>query len=326
MPSNSEHTRSQTQQQQQQAHTLADIPLFRELGGDELAELNQMLDEVHYRAGEPVFYENDPGDAAYIVRSGAVRIWTYDQDAREVTLARLEPHEFFGELAVLDGSPRSANATAVEDTSLGRLSRERMQGFLLAHPRAALLMIQEIGKRLRQTNRIVTKRVTRNVNAEMEERLSFGDRVAERVAAFGGSWTFILIYCALLFGWLGLNALALTRLGAEGGANPDALHPYIFPNLLLSLTAALQAPIILMSLKRAQRKDRLASENDFRVNLKSELMLEELTRRMDRLQNEQFEELLTALRQAGQQIVPEHLLAARPAGGEARPQHGPGPT
>jgi len=276
----------------QQARTLADIPLYRNLGDEEIAELNQLLKEVTYQPGDVIFYENDPGDAAYIVRAGAVRIWTHDEDAREVTLARLEPFDFFGELAVLDGSPRSASATAIEETTLGRLGKGDLHRFLLAHPQAALVMIQEIGRRLRTTNRIVTKRVTRNINVEMEEKMTVGARVADKVASFGGSWTFILIYCAFLLVWIGVNTFLLARMRGDAQFDP---FPYILLNLMLSMTAALQAPIIMMSQNRAQQKDRLAAENDFRVNLKSELMLEELTRRMDRLQNEQLEEVAAAV-------------------------------
>src|SRR5256885_13971678 len=127
------------------ARSMAELPLYQGLNTEEIAELNALLEDVSYREGETIFHQNDPGDAAYIIRSGAVRIWTHDEDAREVTLARLGPNDFFGELAVLDGSPRSASASADEDTTLGRLSKDQMHKFLLAHPQAALIMIPENG-------------------------------------------------------------------------------------------------------------------------------------------------------------------------------------
>ena len=301
----SRHAAHEGRQPPPQARALSEVPLYHGLDEQEVEELNRLLGEVTFQAGETIFYEDDPGDAAYIVRSGAVRIWTHDEDQREVTLARLEPYEFFGEMAVLDGSPRSANAGALEETRLGRLSREDMHSFLLAHPSAALVMIQEIARRLRQTNRIVAKRVTRNVNVEMEQRMTPGQRVADRIASLGGSWAFIVIYCVLL---LAINAFVLTRLGSGTSEAPFDPFPYILLNLALSLTAALLAPIILMSQNRAQQKARLAAENDFRVNLKNELLLEELTRRMDRLQNDQFEELTAAVRR----------MAGREAAGDTR--------
>jgi uncharacterized membrane protein len=274
----------------------AALPLYQSLNEAEIAELNMLLEDVRFEAGAPIFHQHDPGDAAYIIREGRVRIWTHDEDAREVTLAYLGPNEFFGELAVLDGGERSASATAEEESVLGRLSKERMQEFLISHPQAALVMIQEIGKRLRQTNKLVTQRITRNVNVEMDEKMTFGQRVADKVASFGGSWTFIGIYSAFLLAWMISNTFLLSRIGrGDDGAQFDP-YPYILLNLMLSMTAALQAPIIMMSQNRAGEKDRLAAENDFRVNLKSELMLEELTRRMDRLQNVQMEEVLLLAR------------------------------
>jgi uncharacterized membrane protein len=180
---------------------------------------------------------------------------------------------------VLDRGPRSTNATAIDDVELHRLSSDDFQNFLLTHPDASIDVICEIGARMRQTNMLVSKRVTRNINVEMEEKATVGQRVADRVASFGGSWTFIIIYVAFLSAWMVLNSWVLYRYGhGDNGAQFDP-YPYILLNLMLSMTAALQAPIIMMSQNRAAEKDRLAAEQDFRVNLKSELMLEELMRR-----------------------------------------------
>ena len=280
------------------ARATAELPLYQSLDEAQIAELNELLEDVSYPDGEVIFHQNDPGDAAYIIRTGAVRIWTHDEDAREVTLARLGPNDFFGELAVLDGGPRSASASADGDTVLGRLSKERMHRFLLAHPQAALIMIQEIGRRLRKTNKIVSQRTTRNINVEMDEQMTFGQKVADKVASFGGSWPFIFLFGGILLTWIGVNLFFVWRHSGypfddKGSFDP---YPFIALNLILSMTAAFQAPIIMMSQNRSGEKDRLAAENDFRVNLKSELMLEELTRRMERLQNDQVEELLLLTR------------------------------
>jgi uncharacterized membrane protein len=191
----------------------------------------------------------------------------------------LKEGDFFGELAVLDRGPRSTNATAITDTELHRLSSDDFQSFLLQHPETSIDVICEIGARMRQTNTLVTNRVTRNINVQMEQTATVGDRVADRVASFGGSWTFIFIYCTFLLIWIAINSFVLYRYGhGENGAQFDP-YPYILLNLMLSMTAALQAPIIMMSQNRAAAKDRLAAEQDFKVNLKSELMLEELMRK-----------------------------------------------
>ena len=262
-----------------EAASLAKIPLFKRLTPAELEQLAQSVDQVNFKAEEIVFNEQDQGDALYVVDSGSVRIWVLDEDVKPVTLAELKPGEFFGELAVLDRGARSTNATAIVDTELHRLSSDDFEKFLLKHPDIAIDVICEIGARMRQTNVLVSQRATRNINVEMAERATIGQRIADRVASFGGSWTFIIIYVSFLVAWMGFNTFVLVRYGhGENGAEFDP-YPYILLNLMLSMTAALQAPIIMMSQNRAAEKDRLAAEQDFKVNLKSELMLEELMRK-----------------------------------------------
>ena len=132
---------------------------------------------------------------------------------------------------------------------------------------------------MRQTNQLVSQRVSRNINQEIAQKSTIGQRVADKVASFGGSWTFIFIYVAFLLAWIAVNSFLLIHYGhGADGAQFDP-YPYILLNLMLSMTAALQAPIIMMSQNRAAEKDRLAAEQDFKVNLKSELMLEELIRK-----------------------------------------------
>jgi CRP/FNR family transcriptional regulator, cyclic AMP receptor protein len=258
-----------------EAESLSRVALFKRLDHNELEKLADAVDQVNYKAGDTIFCEYDKGDALYVVDSGSVRIWVLDNDAKPVTLAELKPGEFFGELAVLDRGPRSTNASALVDTELHRLRSDDFQDFLLKHPEASIDVICEIGARMRQTNALVTTRVTRNINVEMEESATMGQRIADKVASFGGSWTFIVIYVVFLLAWMGVNTFVLAR-SHNGEFDP---YPYILLNLMLSMTAALQAPIIMMSQNRAAYKDRLAAEQDFEVNRKSELLLEELLRR-----------------------------------------------
>jgi uncharacterized membrane protein len=256
------------------AESLSRVSFFKRLERDELERLATRVEQVSMPAGETIFNENDKGDALYVVDSGSVRIWILDEDAEPVTLTELKPGDFFGELAVLDRGPRSTNATAITDITLHRLSSDDFQLFLLQHPEASIDVICEIGARMRQTNMLVTTRITRNINVVMEEKATMGQRIADKVASFGGSWTFIIIYLAFLLCWIALNSFVLIYRKAD--FDP---YPYILLNLMLSMTAALQAPIIMMSQNRAAEKDRLAAEQDFKVNLKSELLLEELMRR-----------------------------------------------
>ena len=151
--------------------------------------------------------------------------------------------------------------------------------FFNPHQFRTVDVICEIGARLRQTNLLVAQRASRNINEVMAEQYTVGQRIADRVATFGGSWTFIFIFGGILLTWMATNSILLARFGhGENGAQWDP-YPYILLNLLLSTLAALQAPVIMMSQNRAAEKDRLAAEQDFKVNLKSELMLEELVRK-----------------------------------------------
>ena len=277
-----------------EAESLSRVPLFKRLTPDELEKLAEEVDQADYKAGAVIFNERDKGDALYVVETGSVRIWVMDEDVKPVTLTELKPGEFFGELAVLDQGERSTSATALEDTHLHRLSSVDFQQFLLEHPDVAIDVICEIGARMRQTNQLVSQRASRNINQEMALKSTIGQKVADKVASFGGSWSFIFIYCTALLTWMAINTFVLAHYGhGENGAQYDP-YPYILLNLMLSMTAALQAPVIMMSQNRAAEKDRLAAEQDFKVNLKSELMLEELIRKQ-RVRDAQMDQLNRAL-------------------------------
>jgi len=284
----------------EEAQSLARVPLFKRLEPHELEHLAEDVDQVNYAAGQTIFNEHDLGDGLYVVETGSVRIWVMDEDVTEVTLAELKPGDFFGELAVLDRGERSSSATATVDTHLHKLSSDAFQQFLTEHPDAAIDVICEIAQRMRQTNLLVSKRTARNINVEMAQKSTIGQRIADRVASFGGSWTFIIIYLSFLIAWMAFNTFILVRYGhGEEGSQFDP-YPYILLNLMLSMTAALQAPIIMMSQNRAAEKDRLAAEQDFKVNLKSELMLEELMRKqkMRDAQMDQLNRTIAALQQS----------------------------
>jgi uncharacterized membrane protein len=213
-----------------------------------------------------------------------------------VTLTELKPGDFFGELAVLDRGERSSSATAITDVHLHRLSSDDFQKFLIEHPDASVDVICEIAQRMRQTNLLVTQRASRNINVAMDENMTMGQRVADKVASFGGSWTFIFIYGSCLLAWMIANTFILYYLKGDPATGKQFdPYPYILLNLMLSMTAAMQAPIIMMSQNRSAEKDRLAAEQDFKVNLKSELMLEELVRKQ-RERDVQMDELNAALK------------------------------
>lgn len=282
------------EQRGDESRHLALVPLFQQLDEQDLVMLAEEVDQVFFKSGEAIFHAFDQGDALYVVESGAVRIWVHDDDVQEITLSQLKPGDFFGELSVLDKGERSANATAMMDSTLHRLHRDNFHQFMLRHPHVAVALIREIGARLRQTNMLVSQRVSRNVNTEIDKKLTLGQRVADKVAAFGGSWRFIIIYSSILIVWMSINTFFLAYYSGQNGAQFDP-YPYILLNLMLSMTAAMQAPVILMSQNRSTQRDRFAAEQDFKVNLKSELMLDDLTR-SDRERSIQLAELARVMK------------------------------
>jgi uncharacterized membrane protein len=152
--------------------------------------------------------------------------------------------------------------------------------------------LASLSEREQRVITLIAKRsqVARNVNNVLEEQQTFGERLADRVAQLGGSWAFIATFTAMLVGWVVVNTVVLTRFG--GGFDP---YPYIFLNLILSMVAALQAPVILMSQNRQAARDRLAASLDYEINLKAEVEIMALHEKMDRIRLESVEETLRDL-------------------------------
>jgi len=247
---------------------LANVPLFESLTDDDVDALASRLDTVEFSEGETVFHQGDEGCALFIVDDGAVEI-SYGEGKTKFVLATLFPGQYFGELSLFDGAPRSATATAIKRSRLVSLDREALVEFVNGSPAAALRIIGEMSERLRQTNELMSRQVSRNVLEEAEERLTFGQRIADKVASFGGSWPFIIIFGAIMTVWMTVNIVQVAHFDP---------YPFILLNLALSTVAAIQAPIIMMSQNRQASKDKLLAENDYQVNLKAEMEIEALLR------------------------------------------------
>jgi uncharacterized membrane protein len=193
-------------------------------------------------------------------------------------------------MSILDGKPRSATATVAEDARLAVLSRQHFHDFVRRSPEVALSMLAAITERLRHTDEMLRQRVTRNLNEVEEERQTFADRMADSVSEFGGSWKFIAATVAFIVFWVIYN----TTLRHDQGIDP---FPYQFLDVLNGIVAALLTPIILISQNRQGDKDRLRGDLDYQVNLKNELALTELLRRIDLLESERLPNLFAELRE-----------------------------
>lgn len=256
---------------------LAKIQIFERLSPADLSVLAGLWKPHPLKQGEVLFRKGDTGSSMFIVEDGIIEISVPDQlQKSNIRISVLHEGEFLGELSLIDGLPRTATATAMEDCRLLEMKRDAFIAFLMERPAVAISMVSEIGKRLRATNELVTSLASKNVNVEMEEQLGFGERLADKIAEFGGSWPFIVIFLIMLVTWMIFNSI-------QAWFHPFDVFPFIFLNLVLSCIAAIQAPVIMMSQNRAQKVDRLRAELDYQVNLKSELMLQQLHAKTDEL-------------------------------------------
>ena len=259
--------------------TLRHVPLFESLDDEAAAELCHLLESIDSRAGSVLFRAGDEGDAMYVIERGKIRICVRATDGHEVTLTELEHGDFFGEMALLGGQRRSADAVVAEDARLAVLSREHFLSFMRGTPNVALEMLTALANRLRHTDELLRHTATRNVNVEEAARLTLADRAADIIAEFGGSWKFIIFEIGLFLLWVLLN----TWLLFDKVFDP---YPYVFLNLVLGIICGLQAPIIMMSQNRQSHKDRLRADLDYQVNLKNELALQEILDRLKTLERD----------------------------------------
>ncbi len=264
---------------QMNVETLRHVPLFESLDNEAAHKLCELLESIDRESGALLFHAGDQGDAMYVIEEGKVRICVRAKDGNEVTLTELERGDFFGEMALLDGKRRSADAIVAEDARLAVLSREHFLSFVRRNPNVALEMLTALTNRLRHTDELLRHSATRNVNVEEAAQLTLADRAADLIAEFGGSWKFILAAVFFFNAWVLINSW-LAWMG-KIGFDP---YPFLLLSTAINMLAVLQAPIILMSQNRQAHKDRLRAEIDYQINLKNELALNEILQRLKTLE------------------------------------------
>jgi uncharacterized membrane protein len=268
------------------ADLLADLPLFEGLNDEDREALASRLTERPYKPGEKVFAQGDAGSSMFIVLSGSAQIFLPPKEdgAERVVLKDVRTGEYFGELSLFDDKPRSASVEATVDTVLLELTRDAFSEHLTRSKTAALAIMSEMAERLRETNALLGQRAAANVVKQIEDNLTWGQKLADKVAELNGSWTFILIILGLTVVWSIVNIPAiadhvgLASKAADGSVASFDPYPYILYNLVLAILVALQGPLIVMSQNRQTMKDRAQAETDFRVNLKNEVGIETLLR------------------------------------------------
>ncbi len=266
--------------------TLRQVPLFALLDDEETAVLAKEVEMRHFAPRQRIYKIGEPGGKAYVMVSGAVQLTTVDEDHQEVVVDQPAQGEFFGFASMLEQTPHQTTAVAQEETVCLEVDRHDIEILLQRKPMAGMDMLAVLGKQFHGSQKLIRVRAARNPNQVIEEEETFGERVADRVASFGGSWTFIVSFVLVLVGY----SIVSTWMG-KGSWDP---YPFILLNLFLSMLAAIQAPIIMMSQNRQDKKDRLRSELDFEVNRRAEAEIQGLARKMNLLGEkiEDVEELL----------------------------------
>lgn len=252
-----------------------DVPLFALLDAEERLVLAQQVSVRNFEKGEIIFKTGEPGAHAYLVQKGRVNVSITDIADEVLTVDEVEDGGLLGMSSLLASASHLTTAVAVEATCAIEIDRNDISTLLQKKPQAGLDMMTMIEKQLRAAHELMRTRVTRNPNIEFDEAESFGDRLADAVARFGGSWKFIITFAIVLIVYTSINTLL---------QKPWDPYPFILLNLFLSMLAAIQAPVIMMSQNRQDAKDRLRSELDYRVNLKAELEIGEMLQRLGRVE------------------------------------------
>ena len=258
------------------AEMLARTTLFDDLSPEDIADLAEHLKRQHFSAGSIICRKGELGDSMYLVVDGTVRIFLPGEGLSRVPLKEVTFGQYFGELSLFDDQPRSATAEACTDCEVLALQRADLHEQIKRRPAVAITLLAELSRTMRETNALLSQRAAKDVNKEIDEKATLADRVADRVASVVGSWAFILSFLAVLFGWIIANGVAVSKMMFS--KDPFDPFPFIFFNLLLSIVAAFQGPVIMMSQNRQSLKDRAQAETDFKVNIKNEVGIETLVR------------------------------------------------
>jgi uncharacterized membrane protein len=267
---------------------LREVPLFALLDDDERAVLAAQVDVTRFATRQRIYKIGDPGGRAYVLVSGAVRVTTVDEDHQDVVVDEPAPGDFFGFASMLDQTPHQTTAVALDESVCLEVDRHDIETLLQRKPHAGMDMLSVLGRQFHAAQQLVRVRAARNPNEIIEQEATFGEHVADIVAGFGGSWTFIITFLAGLLVYSIVNVVL--------GSRAWDPYPFILLNLILSMIAALQAPVIMMSQNRQDTKDRLRGELDFDVNRRSESEVQGLSRKLNAIA-EKIDDLEDLVRQ-----------------------------
>ncbi len=267
------------------AGMLAEVELFEHLNDDDRIRLAGLIDELSLLAGETLFNAGEPGESLYVVRSGEVELFIKDTAGQRIPLAMVGAGEVFGELALLDRSPRTATAIAMADTALLELDRDDLLLLFESSPKVALRLLAALGRMTRKADELLRTRVSRNANEEAEENLSVLQRTVDWISWFSGSMWFLAITTIWFGGWIAVNTLPL-------GVPVFDPYPFGLLTMIVSLEAIFLSCFVLISQNRQAEKDRVRSNIEYEVNIKAELEVAHLHEKTDRIYTEMLERFI----------------------------------
>ncbi len=268
---------------------LKNVSLFALLDPDETAVLAAQVEVRSFAARQRIYRLGEAGDRAYVVVSGSVEVSTVDQDQQEVVLDKPAAGDFFGFASMIAETAHETSAIALEETVCIEIDRHDILTLLQVKPHAGLDMMAVLGRQFHAAQQLVRVRAARNPNELIEEQETTGEHIADNVARFGGSWAFIITFAIVLVTYTAANVIL--------GRSAWDPYPFILLNLFLSMLAAIQAPVIMMSQNRQDKKDRLRSELDFDVNRRAEAEIQLLARKM-RAMDDKLDDMTDLLRAA----------------------------
>jgi len=254
---------------------LKHVPLFALLDEEESAVLADQVELKTFAPRQRIYKMGDTSGRAYVVVSGRVRVSTVDQDHQEIVIDEPSHGEFFGFASMLEQTPHQTDATAIDEAVCIEVDRQDISVLLQRKPLAGMDMLQVLGRQFHASQQLVRVRANRHPNDLIEKDATFGERIADMVAGFGGSWTFIISFA------LSLTVYVTFSLWLRNHSWDP--YPFILLNLFLSMLAAIQAPVIMMSQNRQDTKDRLRGELDYDVNRRAAAEIQGLARKLNLL-------------------------------------------
>lgn len=281
---------------------LSGVKLFELLSDEDRAALAAVVDNINVTAGQTLFEAGHPGESLFVVRSGEIELFIKDNTGQKIVLMNAIEGGLFGELALLDQGARTATAVALEDSELLELDREDLLLLFQRHPDSAVSMLAALTGMMRKADELLRTRVARNVNEEVEEKLTPLQKIADWIAWFSGSMPFLMMNGIWFIAWIIVNTMNV-------GVPRFDPYPFGLLTMIVSLEAIFLSCFVLVSQNRQAEKDHVRSDVEYEINVKAELEVAHLHEKTDRM----YEQMLARFAGLESQLKKTLVGIAEPA-------------